>query len=235
MAGFQVRDVIVHLFGEGVPRGRALDPKGKRKGAWSTLKPASEHWVLCKKPIAEGDLLSNVKKYGTGTLSIDDCRIPLSSNEKWISPRFPTNVMLTHDERCAVSCVTDCPVSEVDRQSGKESSRFFKRFYYCSKASESERRLGCGSNNHPTVKSVELMRYLLRLVTPHGGVVLDPFMGSGTTGIAAFEEGRHFVGIEKEKRYFSIANKRNKFVNPDCVVATRCRKQELAQLLTGRR
>jgi hypothetical protein len=76
---------------------------------------------------------------------------------------------------------------------------------------------------------------LLRLVTPHGGVVLDPFMGSGTTGIAAFEEGRHFVGIEKEKRYFSIANKRNKFVNPDCVVATRCRKQELAQLLTGRR
>jgi len=63
-------------------------------------------------------------------------------------------------------------------------------------------------NLHPTVKSITLMRYLCRLVTPVGGTVLDPFMGSGTTGIAALQEGFKFVGIEKEWQYLTIANAR---------------------------
>ena len=64
-------------------------------------------------------------------------------------------------------------------------------------------------NNHPTVKPIELMRYLVRLTkTPTGGVVLDPFMGSGTTGIACALEGREFIGIEREAEYIEIANKR---------------------------
>jgi site-specific DNA-methyltransferase (adenine-specific) len=73
-------------------------------------------------------------------------------------------------------------------------------------------------NNHPTVKPTELMKYLIRLVTPKGGVVLDPFMGSGSTGKAAVLEGMNFVGIEREKEYFEIAeqrinhsNKKNKY------------------------
>ena len=64
------------------------------------------------------------------------------------------------------------------------------------------------ANVHPTVKPVELMKYLCRLVTPKGGVVLDPFMGSGSTGMAAKDEGFEFIGIEKEKEYFEIAEKR---------------------------
>jgi len=60
-------------------------------------------------------------------------------------------------------------------------------------------------NNHPTVKPTELMRYLCRLVTPKGGIVLDPFMGSGSTGKAAILEGFHFVGIELDPEYFEIA------------------------------
>jgi site-specific DNA-methyltransferase (adenine-specific) len=60
-------------------------------------------------------------------------------------------------------------------------------------------------NNHPTVKPIELMKYLCRLVTPKGGTVLDPFMGSGSTGIAAKDEGFTFIGIEKEKDYYEIA------------------------------
>jgi len=60
-------------------------------------------------------------------------------------------------------------------------------------------------NNHPTVKPTELMRYLCRLVTPKGGIVLDPFMGSGSTGKAAILEGFHFVGIELDPDYFEIA------------------------------
>ena len=64
-------------------------------------------------------------------------------------------------------------------------------------------------NHHPTVKPLALMRYLVRLTaTPTGGVVLDPFMGSGTTGIAALQEGRNFIGIEIDPGYFAIAKKR---------------------------
>jgi site-specific DNA-methyltransferase (adenine-specific) len=63
-------------------------------------------------------------------------------------------------------------------------------------------------NHHPTVKPQKLMRYLCRLVTPPQGVVLDPFMGSGSTGLAALSEGFDFVGIEREAEYFEIAQKR---------------------------
>ena len=84
------------------------------------------------------------------------------------------------------------------------------RFFYCAKASRSERNAGLeGTNHHPTIKPIELMRYLVRLTkTPTGGVVLDPFMGSGTTGIACELEGRDFIGIEREQDYFAIAEKR---------------------------
>jgi len=63
-------------------------------------------------------------------------------------------------------------------------------------------------NNHPTVKPTDLMRYLCRLVTPPSGVVLDPFMGSGSTGKAAMLEGFRFVGIERDEEYLKIAEAR---------------------------
>ena len=64
------------------------------------------------------------------------------------------------------------------------------------------------ANNHPTVKPTDLMRYLCRLVTPPGGIVLDPFMGSGSTGKAAIAEGFRFIGIEREAEYVEIARAR---------------------------
>jgi site-specific DNA-methyltransferase (adenine-specific) len=63
-------------------------------------------------------------------------------------------------------------------------------------------------NTHPTVKPTELMSYLVRMVTPKGGTVLDPFMGSGSTGKAAVREGMKFIGIEREKEYMEIAKTR---------------------------
>ncbi len=79
------------------------------------------------------------------------------------------------------------------------------RFFYCAKASKSEK----GKDNpHPTVKPVELMKYLIRMVAPKGALVLDPFMGSGSTGVAAIQIGRNFIGIEKEGEYFNYAKKR---------------------------
>jgi site-specific DNA-methyltransferase (adenine-specific) len=79
------------------------------------------------------------------------------------------------------------------------------RFFYCAKASKSDRG---SNNNHPTVKPTELMKYLCRLVTPKKGIVLDPFMGSGSTGKAALQEGFSFIGIEMSKEYFDIAKGR---------------------------
>ena len=79
------------------------------------------------------------------------------------------------------------------------------RFFYCAKATTEERGEG---NNHPTVKPVALMRWLCRLVTPPGGTVLDPFMGSGSTGIAADAEQFNFIGIEMSAEYAAIAERR---------------------------
>ena len=108
------------------------------------------------------------------------------------------------------------------------------RFFYCPKASSKERDMNLSTfketqsgsynfrvegsldgnktnprkNTHPTVKPIELMKYLCRLVTPKGGTVLDPFMGSGSTGIVAKKEGFNFIGIENETEYFKIAEVR---------------------------
>ena len=79
------------------------------------------------------------------------------------------------------------------------------RFFYCAKASKADRDEG---NHHPTVKPNALMRWLVRLVTPPNGLVLDPFCGSGSTGKAATLEGFRFVGIEREAEYAAIAEAR---------------------------
>ena len=115
------------------------------------------------------------------------------------------------------------------------------RYFYCPKTSKSERNQGLvefddkqyshdgrkksienpyqrnksiSKNSHPTVKPFELMKYLCRLVTPKGGTVLDPFMGSGSTGMAAKDEGFDFIGIEREKEYFEISEQRIKTTAP---------------------
>ena len=123
------------------------------------------------------------------------------------------------------------------------------RFFYVAKASRAERNAGLegssngkqgnrpgspdpagkfpdhdhrerGANHHPTVKPLALMRYLVRLTsTPTGGIVLDPFMGSGTTGVACMMEGRQFIGIELDPNYLEIARRRIESVQPALVGA----------------
>ena len=85
------------------------------------------------------------------------------------------------------------------------------RYFYCPKVSKKER----GENNkHPTVKPQELMKYLIRMVTPKGGTVLDPFMGSGSTGMAAKDLEFNFIGIEMDEEYFKICQERIEEINP---------------------
>jgi hypothetical protein len=142
--------------------------------------------------------------------------------------------------RFFTTCHPDCPVRQLDEQSGElysASAAYYtrsghnawpgeteenaptgldakggaSRFYYCAKPGKKERSAGLPEgvvNKHPTVKSVELMRWLVRLVTPPNGIVLDPFMGSGSTGVACAEEGFRFVGIELEEDSTEIARAR---------------------------
>jgi DNA modification methylase len=181
-------------------------------GFGTALKPANEPAVLARKPLS-GTVADNVMTWGCGALNIDGCRVGDAGG------RWPANVIL--DEEAA---------QMLDAQSGHGASRFF----YVAKASRAEREAGMDgmevqiksngnkwtdqdyrtgriaerTNHHPTVKPIALMRYLIRLVTPPGGTVLDPFMGSGSTGCAAMLEGVDFVGIELSAEYLEIAERR---------------------------
>jgi len=103
------------------------------------------------------------------------------------------------------------------------------RFFYCAKASKKDRG---ESNTHPTVKPTDLMRYLCRLVTPPGGVVLDPFMGSGSTGKAAVLEGFKFIGCELSPEYAEIAQARIAAAQPQHNRSTSAAQPQPADLFT---
>ena len=243
-AGFEIRDVITHLNSQGFPKSLNVG-----EGRGTALKPASEHWILVRKPLT-GTVAENIQAHGTGALNVDGCRIEgaprtthKDGNHQGSAPQpmdFSENATGRWPANLVLSCcgedphVEGCPVAELDAQSGELSSgsraagvrkgRGFgstslgdggpaitgssggaSRFFYTAKPSKRERGEG---NNHPTVKPVALMRYLCRLITPPGGLVLDPFAGSGTTGIAALAEGFSFLGIEREAAYADIARSR---------------------------
>lgn len=171
----------------------------------------------------------------TGTFS-GQGEIPTRS-DKVVQGRFPANVI--HDGSKEV--VSQFPEQKSgghlehyqksqDENGNKRSSIYGKykaikilrpsesgsasRFFYCAKASPSERNMGC-ENKHPTVKPIKLMSYLVRLITPPDGVVLDCFGGSGTTAIACIEENKNYVLIEREKEYIEIAEARINAVSKD--------------------
>ena len=100
------------------------------------------------------------------------------------------------------------------------AARYFNQFHfvdedffkYTAKASKSERTCdGNVENDHPTVKPIELMKWLVRLVTPPEGIVVDPFCGSGTTCISAYEEGFDYIGMDNDKHSVEIARERVKY------------------------
>lgn len=314
-AGFEIRDVVTHLFGTGFPKSldvsKAIDKaagaerevlgpnpsaigrKSNKTGGnliggqtsdrelvdvitapateaaktwqgWGTaLKPASEHWILIRKPCSEKTVAANVLKWGTGALNIDECRVavgeetlarpPLSTNkhEGYKRPwnedpeararaeaskalaadkaqslgRFPANLVLDEEAAQALDEQSGAlksgslkPYKQANRDGYSGSMPEIRevtrdaseggasRFFYVAKASKKDKG---ADNTHPTVKSTELMSYLIRLVTPPGGLVLDPFMGSGSTGVSARRRKFRFIGIEKNQSYFKIAKARN--------------------------
>ena len=207
-SGLQVRDQILWIYGTGVPKSRRMP-----EGQGTLLKPAYEPILLARKPL-EGSTIDNLRVFGTGALNIDATRI--GERGYW-----PAHLTLSHAQDCRDnSCATGCPVRLLDQEQENLS-----RLFFCAKATRAEREAGCeqlparqvqlytGSgrparvrrNTHLTVKPINLMQWLVQLVTPVGGTVLDPFAGSGSTGAAAVLEGRRFLGIEREPEYVDIA------------------------------
>lgn len=166
---------------------------------WGTaLKPAFEPIVVARKPLA-GTVAANVLAHGTGALNIDGTKVGGAGG------RWPANVLLDGDA-----------AAELDEQSGERpgmrSSRFFPTFRYQAKAPTRERPTYVKEDGtkvaHPTVKPLALIRWLVRLVTPPGGTVLDMFAGSGTTGEACILEGFSCILIEREADYLPLIGRR---------------------------
>ena len=206
--------------------------KGQSKWeGWGTaLKPAYEPAILCRKPL-EGTVAQNVLKHGVGGINIDGCRIE-TDEIRWYSSSLKKGIVSFSTRQSFQHDLGRWPSNVILDEEVKGGE--WKRFFYCAKASRQEREQGLEgfekgnisdgreaisdrpylrketkrANIHPTVKPIDLMRYLCRLITPPQGVVLDPFMGSGSTGIGAGLEGFDFVGIEREQEYFEIAKAR---------------------------
>lgn len=268
MAGFEIRDQIMWIYGSGFPKSQdvgrsiqrslgvketksnpnarktqedptswsktckpdvivATDPTAIEWSGWGTqLKPAHEPICMARKPITQ-TVAKNCQQYGVGAINIDASRIGDDGGtcrgsratepnaQGWANMkghtiasleqgRFPSNV-----------------IGEIDEP--------YQKYFYCPKVSRKERHLGFDEydmpfkgviserdnqkekikgNNHPTVKPIELMKYLIKLVTPPNSKVLDPFNGSGSTGCAAVELGHHYTGIDLDEKYVEISEKR---------------------------
>lgn len=231
--GFQIRDQIMWVYGSGFPKSLNIgkqDDCEEWEGWGTALKPAHEPIVMARKPL-DGTVANNVLTYGVGGINIDGCRVGRADGDNssagnrtatfgtqdtlsggdgsggWSqneAGRFPANFI--HDGSDEVLALFS--------ETGKSTARFF----YCAKPNKTERNAGLvgfngettapAKNFHPTVKPLALMRYLVRLVTPPNGTVLDPFAGSGTTLVAATMEKLDCIGIEMTEEYLPIIEAR---------------------------
>jgi site-specific DNA-methyltransferase (adenine-specific) len=185
---------------------------------WGTgIAPAHEPLVLARKPL-DGTLAHNALKHGTGFLNLDGCALQGDRVFKNLMlDEAASESFLPHDKRPMFFCAK---VTNEEREFGcdglpkMDSEQITGR----GKASigAANARAGAGrtsearANYHKTVKPVRLLRYLLRLITPPGGVVLDLFAGSGSLGIAAALEGLDYIGVELDEGHCRIARARIK-------------------------
>jgi len=195
----------------------------KKWEGWKTqLAPATEFILLAQKPISESAIYRNCLEHETGALHIDACRVgedggvtrknvdnESDENEKLYGNgayadhdteelddgRYPSNLILSDDVH--------------DLFENKDKTKYFKSFKYNPKAQKKERTHdGEVENPHPTVKPKDVLSWLILMTTREDQVVLDPFMGSATTGLACVDTGRKFIGIERDADYFEICENR---------------------------
>ena len=211
-----------------VPITAPATPEARRWSGWGTaLKPAIEPAILARKPLV-GTVAENVLAHGTGGLNIDGCRYAYGDSA-WPGPGSDPGTM-------EASFAPNERYGKLDYNAGEEdhsspAGRWPANVYACPKPARRERNSGTeglpqrqvdpgGSdtrslqaqtargNHHPTVKPIELMRWLARLVTPPGGTLLEPFCGSGTTLLAAEAEGFSCIASEMSPEYCDIIRAR---------------------------
>jgi len=198
----------------------------KKWDGWGTaLKPAHEPIIVARKPL-EGTVCDNVERWGTGAINVGGCRIGddeihssgevsnvwreaegrtdrQTPNPSVNTGRFPANIVTIEpnafwSKYCNVG---EPPENITPAELSKKASKRDRNSDW--RGEEIALR-----NSHPTVKPIDLMAWLVRLVTPPGGTVLDPFAGSGSTLVAAKRESFGFIGIEREPEYVEIIEAR---------------------------
>lgn len=230
--GFEIRDSIAWVYSQGMPKSRDLG------AGWGTgLKPCHEQIVMARKPIEGTNVTDNMARHRVGGIHIEACRVPIDpaadatqirtmsvsrhdGADGWgmnttgprdgvrvlgLEGRWPGNFI--HDgspavldlfpEPAAARFFQSCPWEEEDFEA--------MQFMYCAKPSKREKGV---DNRHPTVKPVTLGRYLARLITPAGGMLVDLFAGSGSFGVAAKLEGFDFLGFDTDAEHVDYANRR---------------------------
>lgn len=191
----------------------------KKWDGWKSpsLKPAWEPIVLAQKP-PKGTIVDNLQKWGVGALNIQGCQIA------YASPKDYETVVDNYRggmERASEAEQKSWRLHEGGWKLGQgmelptpDQGRYPSNMVWTDVLDDGAwkffliKKTRDRSNDHPTRKPVDLFRHLMRLVTPPGGVTLDPFMGSGTAALAAKAEGFRSIGIERDERYFDIAVKR---------------------------
>ena len=175
------------------------------------LKPAHEPIFVAQKPL-DGSIKANFEKWGCGQINTTTTRVPWDGKP-------PTGWIKGGTQRRAfggdVAKASEQAVKETEdaNPNGRYPSNIIghfdepehQKYFYAPRATRKERG---EYNDHPTPKPIALMRYLTRVYAPTGGLVLDPFMGSGSTGIASLQEGRRFVGIDMTQHYVDISQRR---------------------------
>ena len=232
-AGFEIRDQLMWLYGSGFPKslniGKGVEAFNKT-GKTDTVAFRKTRMGENYKPTGQKEYYKG-RAFSAGDEVIDEDGAEQEINNEWkgwgtaLKPAHEPIVMARKQiEGNNVTNVLKHGTGGINIDGCRvEGGRFpanvmhdgleedWARYFYCPKVSKSERGK---DNTHPTVKPQELMKYLCRLVTPEGGTVLDPFMGSGSTGMVAKDEGFEFIGIEREKEYFDIAEARIKTASP---------------------
>jgi len=174
------------------------------------LKQAHEPIAVAQKSL-DGTLKANFEKWGVGLIDTQNTRVPWDGKP-------PTGWVKGGHQRRTFG--KDGKTTGTQKEFGKEDAnpkgRYpsniiwttfpeHQKYFYAPRVTRKERG---EYNNHPTPKPVALMQYLIKIYTPEGGTVLDPFCGSGSTGIAAMLEERNFLGVDLDSDYINIAQRR---------------------------
>ena len=170
-------------------RFRAVSPQARRfHGAGLAIKPAYEPIILVQKPVVRGRRVAqNLLEHGTGALNLEETRIPLATGETSVGHNpHPLGRVCANQVRTAALL-----------------DGYYK-FFMVPKVRQHKEVF----NHHPTVKPVALMDHLVKLVSFVDQTILDPFAGSGSTGVAALGRNRKFIGYEVQEDYFKIMQRR---------------------------